>query len=96
MALSHESPTVPVDGSTPYSITPVAYTVPVHCVPWSPWRIRPSVPPRDAAHEITCPNACNGSSCVFMVMAHAHPTIRRAYTPSANAVQPNEPLAMRT
>ena len=96
MALSHESPTVPVDGSTPYSITPVAYTVPVHCVPWSLWWIRPSAPPRDAAYEIACPNACNGSSCVFMVMAHAHPTIRRAYTPSANAVQPNEPLAMRT
>ena len=35
MALSYESPTVPVDGSIPYSITPVAYTMPVHCVPWS-------------------------------------------------------------
>ena len=35
MALSHESPTVPVDGSIPYSITPVAYTVPMYCVPWS-------------------------------------------------------------
>ena len=35
MALSHESPTVPVDGSIPYSITPVAYTVPMYCAPWS-------------------------------------------------------------
>ena len=96
MALSYGSPTVPVDGSIPYSITPVVYTVLMYCVPWSLWWIRPSVPPRDAAYEIACSNACNGSSCVFMVMAHAHPTIRRAYTPSANAVQPNEPLAMRT
>lgn len=46
----------------------------------------PSAPPRDAAHEIACSNACNGSSCVFMVMAHAHPTIRRAYTSVTNAV----------
>lgn len=35
MALSYESPTVPVDGSIPYSITLVVYTVPVYCVPWS-------------------------------------------------------------
>ncbi|PKD07469.1 hypothetical protein APC1465_1836 [Bifidobacterium longum] len=68
------------------SITLVVYTVPVHCVPWSLWWIRPSAPPRDAAHEIACSNACNGSSCVFMVMAHAHPTIRRAYTSVTNAV----------
>lgn len=54
MALSYESPTVPVDGSIPYSITPVAYTVPMHCVPWSLWWIRPSAPPRDAAHDVFC------------------------------------------
>lgn len=35
MALSYESPTVSVDGSIPYSITLVVYTVPVYCVPWS-------------------------------------------------------------
>ena len=58
MALSYGSPTVPVDGSIPYSITLVVYTVPVHCVPWSLWWIRPSVPPRDAAREIACSNAC--------------------------------------
>ena len=96
MALSHESPTVPVDGSIPYPITLVVHTVPMHCVPWPPWRIRPSAPPRDAAHETACSNARNGSSCVFTAMAHAHPTIRRAYTSATNAVQPNEPLAMRT
>lgn len=28
-----ESPTVPVDGGMPYSITLVAYTVPVYCTP---------------------------------------------------------------
>ena len=44
MALSYESPTVPADGSIPYSITLVVYTVPMHCVPWSLWWIRPSVP----------------------------------------------------
>lgn len=71
MALSHESPTVPVDGSIPYSITLVVYTVPMHCVPWPLWWIRPSAPPRDAAHETACSNARNGSSCVFMAMAHA-------------------------
>ena len=45
MALSYESPTVSVDGSIPYSITLVVYTVPVYCVPWSLWWIRPSAPP---------------------------------------------------
>ena len=35
MALPYGSPTVPVDGSIPYSITLVVYTVPVYCVPWS-------------------------------------------------------------
>lgn len=33
MALSRESPTVPVDGSMPYSITLAAYTVPVYRTP---------------------------------------------------------------
>ena len=33
MALSYESPTVPVDGSIPYPITLVVYTVPVYCTP---------------------------------------------------------------
>ena len=95
MALPYESPTVPVDGSMPYSITLAAYTVPVHCVPWSPWRIRPSAPPRDAAHEIACPNACGGSSSVFMVVARAQPTIRLANMSVTDAVYAKRPLAMR-
>ena len=96
MALPYESPTVPAEGSMPNSPTPVVYTRPMHRAPWSEWCTRPSVPPCEAAHDIACSSACSGSSLVSMVVAHAHPTILRANTSAANAVWPNEPLAMRT
>ena len=86
MALSYESPTVPVEGSMPNSPTLVVYTRLMYCAPWSEWCTRPSVPPCEAAHDIACSSACSGSSLVSMVVAHAHPTILRANTSAANAV----------
>ena len=50
MALSYESPTVPVEGSMPNSPTLVVYTRPMHRAPWSEWCTRPSAPPCETAH----------------------------------------------
>ena len=86
MALSYESPTVPVEGSMPNSPTLVVCTRLMYCAPWSEWCTRPSVPPCEAAHDIACSSACSGSSLVSMVVAHAHPTILRANTSVTNAV----------
>ena len=67
----------------PYSIPLVVHTV-------------LTVPPCNAAHAIVCSNACRGSSSVFMVVAHAQPTIRLANTSVTNAVYAKRPSAMRT
>lgn len=52
-------------------------------------------PPRDAAHAIACSNACRGGSSVFMVVAHARPTIRLANMSVTDAVYAERPSAMR-
>ena len=47
-------------------------------------------------NDIVCSSACSDSFLVSMVVARVRPTILRANTSVANAVWPNEPLAMRT
>lgn len=81
----------------PHSPTPVAYTRPMRHVPWPERCVRPSMPPCEAAHDTACSGARGTSPpLVSMAAAHARPAIPRASTSAANAVQPNEPLAMRT
>ena len=55
------------------------------------------MPPCEAAHDTACSGARGTSPpLVSMAAAHARPAIPRADTSAADAVQPNEPLAMRT
>ena len=47
-------------------------------------------------HDTACSGARGTGPLVSMAAAHARPAIPRADTSAADAVQPNEPLAMRT